>query len=126
MKNAALLAELTDHELTDLLSGDSLSLARQLRVLDELSSRAAARKRAEELAEMIAAVPVMAALDESAEMVQEAQARLEGVKWIRAKAVQSAIAAGYSLRTVSEVARIAPSTALRLRDEQLPAEPPSA
>ena len=126
MKNAAQLAELTDHELMDLLSDDSLSLARQLKVLDELSSRAAARKRAEELAEMIATVPVMAALDESAEMVQEAQARLERVKWIRAKAVQSAIAAGYSLRTVSEVARIAPSTALRLRDEQLPAEPRSA
>ena len=126
MKNAAQLAELTDHELMDLLSDDSLSLARQLKVLDELSSRAAARKRAEELAEMIATVPVMAALDESAEMVQEAQARLERVKWIRAKAVQSAIAAGYSLRTVADIARIAPSTALRLRDEQLPAEPPSA
>ena len=126
MKNEGPLTDLGDDELRAQLDDDSLSLARQLRVLDELSRRATARKRVLELAELVATVPVMSALDDSAEMVREAQAWLQRAKWTRARAVQSAIASGYSLRTVAEIARVAPSTAIRLRDEELPDEPPPA
>ena len=124
MKYETPFADVGDDELRALLDDDSLSLSRQLRVLDELSRRATARKRILELAELVATVPVMSALDDSAEMVREAQAWLDRAKWVRAKAVQSAIAEGYSLRTVAEVARIAPSTAMRLGTQEISAEPP--
>lgn len=126
MKNDLQLADLTDEELKALLNDDSLPLPQQIRVLDERRHRAAERRRAEEIADLVAAVPVMAALDESAEMVRKAQDWLDRAKWVRAKAVQAALAAGYSVRTVAEIARIAPSTALRLGSQELPAEPPSA
>lgn len=125
MKNASGLAGLTDEGLKGLLNDESLSLARQLQVLDELSRRAAVRRKAEEMAELVSTVPVMAALDESAEMVREAQAWLDRAKWVRARAVQSALAAGYSLRTVAEIARMAPSSVLRVGSQELPAEPPT-
>ena len=118
------LADLTDEELKALLNDDSLPLAEQIKVIDERGHRAAVRRRAEEMAELVATVPAMAALDDSAEMVCKAQAWLDRAKWARAKAVRGALAAGYSVRTVAELARIAPSTALRLGSQELPAEPP--
>ena len=78
------------------------------------------------MAELVATVPVMTALDDSAEMVRNAQDWLDRAKWVRAKAVQAALAASYSVRTVAEIARISPSTALRVGSEKLPPEPPSA
>lgn len=122
--NAPQLADLTDEELRALLNDESLPLAQQIIVLDERRHRAAERRKAEEMAELVATVPVMAALDDSAEMVRKAQAWLDRAKWARAKAVQSAIAADYSLRTVAEIARIAPSTALRIGSQDVAAEPP--
>lgn len=119
-------ADLADEELKALLNDDSLPLAEQIQVLDERRHRAAVRRKAEEKAELVATVPVIAALDDSAELVRKAQGWLDRAKWVRAKAVQSALAAGYSLRTVAEIARIAPSTALRLGSQELPAEPPPA
>lgn len=121
--NASKLGGLADVELRGLLDDESLSLARQLEVLDELSRRALARRKAEETAELVAAVPVMAALDDSAEMVRKAQAQLDRAKQVRAEAVRAALAEGYSVRTVAEVARVAPSTALRLGSEDLAGEP---
>ncbi len=126
VSKAAQLGDLSDEELKELINDDSLSLARQIKVLDEMGRRATARRRTLELAELVASVPVMSALDDSAEMVREAQAWLDRAKWMRATAVQSAIAAGYSLRTIAEIARVAPSTAMRLGAEQLPTEPPPA
>ena len=126
VKDALELADLTDEELRGLLGDESVSLARQIRVLDVLSRRAAVRRKAEELAELVETVPVMAALDDSAEMVRRAQAWLDRAKWVRAKAVQSALADGHSLRTVAEIARIAPSTALRVSSLELPAVSPPA
>lgn len=120
------VANLTDEELKALLNDDSLPLAEQIRVLDERRQRAAIRRRAEEMADLVSTVPVMAALDDSAEMVRKSQAWLDRAKWVRAKAVQAALAAGYSVRTTAEVARVAPSTALRLGSQELPAEPPTA
>ena len=120
------LADLADEELKALLNDDSLPLAEQIQVLDERRHRAAVRRKAEEMAELVATVTVMTALDDSAELVRKAQGWLDRAKWVRAKAVQSALAAGYSLRTVAEIARIAPSTALRLGSQELPAEPPPA
>ena len=55
-----------------------------------------------------------------------ARAWLDRAKWVRAKAVKSALAADYSLRTVAEIARVAPSTVLRIGSQELPAEPPPA
>jgi len=101
-------------------------LFQQIRVLDERRHRAAVRHKAEEIAELVATVPVIAALDDSAESVRKAQAWLDRAKWVRAKAVQAALAAGYSVRAVAEVARVAPSTALRLDSQELTAEPPPA
>ncbi len=124
VENASQLADLTDDELRALLNDDSLPLARQIMVLDERRHRAAEKRKAEEMAEIVATVPVMAALDDSAEMVRKAQAWLDRAKWVRSKAVQSALAAGYSLRTVAEVARVAPSTALRIGSQDVAAEAP--
>ena len=73
-----------------------------------------------------AAVPVVADLADGAAMARKARARLDRVKWMRFKAVQSALAAGYSIRRVAEVARIVPSSAMRLGSEELPAGPPPA
>ena len=112
------MADLSDEELRALLNDDSLPLAQQIQVLDERRRRAAVRRRAEELVELVATVPVMAALDESAEMVRRAQARLDRAKQVRATAIRSALAAGYSVRTTAEVARVAPSTALRIGAEE--------
>ena len=119
--NASELADLTDEELRALLNDDSLSLARQIRVLDERRHRAAARRKAEEMAELVATVPVMAALHDSAEIVRKAQTRLDQAKRARAEAVQAALAAGYNVRTTAEIAQVAPSTALRLGSQELPA-----
>lgn len=126
MKDALHLGDLTDEELKALLNDDSLPLARQIIVLDERRHRAAERRKAEEIAELVATVPVMAALDDSAEMVRKAQALLDRAKWARSKAVQAALTAGYSVRTTAEIAQVAPSTALRLSSRKLPAEPPPA
>ncbi|MCY3863265.1 MAG: hypothetical protein OXG67_15065 [bacterium] len=126
MKNTPRLADLTDDELKALLNDDSLPLPQQIKVLDERRHRAAVRHRAEEMAELVATVPVMAALDEGAELVRKTQTRLDRAKWARTKAVQAALAAGYSVRTVAEVAHVAPSTALRLGAAELGAEPPPA
>ncbi len=126
MKNGLPLTGLTDEELKALLNDDSLPLSQQIRVLDERRHRAAVRRKAEEMAELVGTVPVMAALDDSAEMVRKAQTRLDRAKRERAKAVQAALAAGYSVRTVAEIAGVAPSTALRLGSNDFPAEPPSA
>lgn len=119
------VANLTDEELKALLNDDSLPLSQQIRVLDERRNRAAVRRKAEEMADLVATVPVMAALDDSAEMVLKAQAWLERAKWARAKAVKAALAAGYSVRTTAEIARVAPSTALRVGSQELPVEPPT-
>lgn len=126
MKNGAHLADLTDEELRALLNDDSLPLAQQIRVLDECRHRAAVRRKAEEMADLVATVPAMAALADSAEMVRKTQSWLDRTKWARARAVQAALAAGYSVRTVAEIAQVAPSTALRLGAEELGAEPPPA
>lgn len=126
VKNELRLADLTDEELKALLNDDSLPLSQQIKVLDERRHRAAVRRKAEEMAELVATVSVMAALDDSAEMVRKAQARLDRAKWVRAKAVQSALAAGYSVRTVAEIACVAPSTAMRLAAQDLSVEPPPA
>ena len=126
MKNASQLADLSDEELKALLNDDSLPLSQQIKVLDERRHRAAVRRKTEEMAELVATVPVMAALNDSAEMVRKAQAWLDRSKWARSKAVQAALAAGYSVWTTAEIARIAPSTALRLGSQNLPAEPPPA
>ena len=120
------LAELGDDELRDLLNDDSLPLARQLKVLDEQTRRATARLQAERLAELVAANPVLADLESTAETVREVQGWLEQAKWDRARAVRAALDAEFSLRTVASIARVAPSTVKRLRDEQLPPEPPPA
>ena len=122
--NISQLADMTDAELRALLNDDSLPLAQQILVLDERRQRAAVRRRAEEMAELVATIPVMAALDDSAEMVRKAQARLDRAKQVRAKAVRAALAAGCSVRTTAEIARVAPSTALRIGSGELPAEPP--
>ncbi|MDE0604064.1 MAG: hypothetical protein OXI18_06620 [bacterium] len=124
MKNAQRFADLTDEELRELLNDESLPLSQQIEVLDERRHRAAARRKAEEMAELVATVPAMAALGDSAEMVRQARDLLDRAKWTRAKAVQAALAAGYSVRTVAEIAQVAPSTALRLGSQELPAEPP--
>lgn len=42
----------------------------------------------------MATIPVMAALDDSAELVREAQAWLDRAKWVRAKAVQGVVVVG--------------------------------
>ena len=77
VKNASQLADLTDEELRALLNDDSAPLDQQLRVLDERRHRAAIRRKAEAIAELVATVPVMAALDDSAEMVRRAEAWLD-------------------------------------------------
>ena len=105
--------------MTELLGYESPSSARQLEVLDELSRRTAVRHKAEEMADLVATVPVLAALGDSAEMVRQAQVRLDQAKRVRANAVQAALAEGYSVRTVAHIARMAPSTALRIRSQQL-------
>lgn len=124
VKDASRLADLSDEELRALLNDDSLPLSQQIQVLDERRHRAAEKRKAEAMAELVATVPVMAALDDSAEMVREAQARLDRAKQVRARAVQAALAAGYSVRTTAEVARVAPSTALRIGSEEPVGEPP--
>lgn len=124
VKNDLQLAELSDERLRELLNDDSLPLSQQIRVLDERRRRAAVRRKAEEMADLVATVPVMAALADSAEMVGKAQAWLDRAKWVRSKAVKSALAAGYSVRITAEVARVAPSTALRIGSEELAGEPP--
>ncbi len=123
--NPSWLADVSTEELKGLLGDESVSLAREREVLDELSRRAAIRHKAQEMADLVATVPAMAALDDSAEMVRQAQVRLDQAKRVRANAVQAALAAGYSLRTVAEIAHVAPSTALRISSQQLTAEPPS-
>ncbi len=125
VKNATHLADLSDDELRALLNDDSLPLSQQIKILDGRRLRAAVRHKAEEMAELVETVPVMAALDESAEMVGKAQAWLDRAKWVRSKAVKSALAASYSVRITAEVARVAPSTALRIGSEELASEPPS-
>ena len=64
MENDAPLADLSDEELRALLNDDSLPLAQQIRVIDERRRRAAVRRKAEEMAELVATIPVMAALDD--------------------------------------------------------------
>ena len=124
MGNPSQLADLPTDELTGLLDNESLSSARQREVLDELSRRAAARHQAEEMAELVATVPVLAALGDSAEGVRQAQVRLDHAKRVRAGAVAAALSEGYSVRTVADIAQVAPSTALRIRSQQLTAESP--
>ena len=124
MGNAPQLADLTTEALKGLLGDESLSWGRQREVLDELSRRAAIRHKAEKMADLMATVPALAALGDSAEMVRQAQVRLDQAKWVRANAVQAALAEGYSVRVVAEIAQVAPSTALRIRSEQLTDEPP--
>ena len=124
MENVSQVADLTEDDLKGLLNDQSVTLAHQVEILNEFSRRAAFRRKAEEVAELVATDPVMAALDRSAEMVREAQAWLDHAKWVRAKAVQSALAANYTLRTVAEVARVAPSTAMRLGAQEHSGEPP--
>lgn len=126
VENASQLADLTDEELKALLNDDSLPLSRQIEVIDERRRRAAERRKAEEMAELVATVPVIAALADSAETVREAQAWLDQAKRARAEAVQVALAAGYSVRTVADIAHIAPSTALRLGSLDLAVESPPA
>ena len=123
--NPSQLADLTTEALTALLSDESLSSARQREVLDELSRRAAARHKAEEMADLVATVPVLAALGDSAEGVRQALVRLDQAKRVRASAVQAALAEGYSVRTVADIAQMAPSTALRICSQHLTDEPPS-
>ena len=123
MGNSSQLPDLSTEALKGLLGDESLSSARQREVLDELSRRAAIRHKAEEKADLVATVPVLAALGDSAEVVREAQVQLDQAKWVRANAVQAALAEGYSVRTVAEIAQMAPSTALRIRSKQLTAEP---
>lgn len=72
----------------------------------------------------MATVPVLAALGDSAEIVRQAQVRLDQAKRVRAHAVQAALAEGYSVRTVAHIAHMAPSTTLRIRSQRLAAEPP--
>jgi len=122
--NQSQLADLTTEALTALLDDESLSSARQREVLDELSRRAAARHKAEEIADLVATVPVLAALGDSAEGVRQALVRLDQAKRVRASAVQAALAEGHSVRTVADIAQMAPSTALRIRSQHLTAEPP--
>ena len=117
--NASRLADVSTEELKGLLGDESMSLAREREVLDELSRRAAVRHKAAQMADLVATVPALAALDDSAEMVRQAQARLDQAKGVRANAVQAALAEGYSVRTVAEIAHIAPSTALRISSQQL-------
>ena len=57
MERASELAYLTDGELKGLLNYKSASLPRQLEDLNELSRRAAERRKAEEVAELVATVP---------------------------------------------------------------------
>lgn len=122
--NPSQLADLSTEALTGLLGDESLSSARHRDVVDELSRRAAARHKAEEMAELVATVPTLAALGDSAEFVREAQSWLDQAKWVRAHAVQAALDEGYSVRTVADIAQIAPSTALRIRSQHLTTEPP--
>lgn len=122
VENVSPLADLADEALRELLNDDSLPLARQIEAIDERRRRAALRRKAEEMAELAATVPVIATLADSAETVREAQTRLDRAKGERAKAVQAALAAGYSIRTVADIARVAPSTALRLGSQELAVE----
>ncbi|MDE0665899.1 MAG: hypothetical protein OXH67_09910 [Acidimicrobiaceae bacterium] len=124
MRNPSRLADLSTEALTGLLGDESLSSERHRDVLDELSRRAAARHKAEETADLMATVPTLAVLGDSAEAVRQAQVRLDQAKRVRARAVQAALGEGYSLRTVADIAQMAPSTALRIRSQQLTAEPP--
>lgn len=124
MANQSQLADLTTEALTALLGDESVSSARRRDVLDELSRRARVRHKAEEMAELVATVPALAALGDSAEVVHRAQVRLDEAKRVRASAVQAALDEGYSVRTVADIAQVAPSTALRIRSQQLTAEPP--
>lgn len=124
VKDVLQLGDLTDDELKALLNDDSLPLAQQIMVLDERRQRAAEKRKAEEMVELVATVPVMAALDDSAKMVRKAQGSLDRAKRERAKAVRAALAAGYSVRTTAEIAQIAPSTALRISSDEPVAEPP--
>ena len=119
MANASRLADVSTEELKALLGDESMSLVREREVLDELSRRAAMRHRAEEMADLVATVPALAALGDSAEMVHRAQVRLDQAKRVRANAVRAALAGGYSVRTVAEIAHVAPSTALRISSRQL-------
>ncbi len=116
--------DLSTEALTALLGDESLPAARHREVVDELSRRAAARHKAEEMADLVATVPTLAALGNSAEFVREAQSWLDQAKWVRARAVQAALGEGYSVRTVADIAQMAPSTALRIRSQHLTAEPP--
>ena len=117
-------ADLSTEELTGLLGDESLSSGRQREVLDELSRRAAIRHRAEEMADLVATVPALATLGDSAEFVREAHSWLDQAKWVRAHAIQAALDEGYSVRTVAHTAQMAPSSVLRIRCQQLTAEPP--
>jgi len=116
--------DLSTEALTALLGDESLPAARHREVVDELSRRAAARHKAEEMADLVATVPTLAALGNSAEFVREAQSWLDQAKWVRARAVQAALGEGYSVRTVADIAQMAPSTALRIHSQHLTAEPP--
>lgn len=126
VKDALQLVDLSDDELRALLNDDSLPLAQQILVLDERRHRAAEKRKAEEMAELVATVAVMAALADSAEIVRKAQDWLDRAKWVRSKAVRSALAAGYSVRTTAEIAQVAPSTVLRLGSQELPSDLPPA
>ena len=68
--NPSQLSDLSTEALTGLLGDESLSWGRRREVLDELSRRAAIRHKAEEMADLVATVPVLAALGDSAETVR--------------------------------------------------------
>ena len=91
--NASRLADVSTEELKGLLSDESVSLVREREVLDELSRRAAVRHKAAGMADLVATVPALAVLGDSAEMVRQAQVRLDQAKGVRANAVQAALAA---------------------------------
>ncbi|MDE0118003.1 MAG: hypothetical protein OXT07_15475 [bacterium] len=117
------LSELDDEELRLLLNDDRLPLSEQLEVIDERRRRAALRRREEELAELVASSAALGELDEAARLVADAQARLDEARRFRHICAQAAFDEGHTLGAVAEVARVARSTAMRLRDE--PPGPPA-
>ncbi|MDE0493119.1 MAG: hypothetical protein OXH54_04220 [Acidimicrobiaceae bacterium] len=60
------------------------------------------------MADLVATVQTLAALGDSAEFMREAQSWLDQAKWVRARAVQTVLSEGYSVRTVAGIAQVAP------------------
>lgn len=117
------LSELDDKELRFLLNDDRLPLSEQIRVLDERRRRAAELRREEELAELVASSAALGELEEAARLVADAQARLDEARRYRHICAQAAFDEGHTVVAVAQVARVARSTAMRLRDE--PHGPPA-